>query len=444
VQTVPIEEWRIDPPVELGGALRAESSERLASLGATTGEHPRRRLTGWLNRLTVEHADHLLGLVKHIDGDELLQVLIGAHEAVRLEHAALHAAIHARELPDELRLFARHELSHAPADAVSLRLLIELNSARPAAGSAAPPIGLVRELWARAVEIVRVGTASDLVHLGLVPSRLVRDEAGVLDLAEHDELDSRLREHTLAVAASRQDSLNQMMGVTTTGNVSLVPAAHKAKERQLLRGLDRALADHAGVALSELVQLVASLSAFAGCELPRGTSVAGLNRANERELAEVLGFLCGIPEHRVLGALAFLSIGLDPSYPSKADSPWVFGRRRAYQSRPLVRHRDRETLTWSGFHTSCAIQLLASQLAYDCLPGVVAGSNLGRAMNTYSAWRGEVFQDEVETVARSNLGVRARSVRRRLDDRPLSGATAGTSETSTSWSPTRGPARFCS
>jgi hypothetical protein len=98
--------------------------------------------------------------------------------------------------------------------------------------------------------------------------------------------------------------------------------------------------------------------------------------------------------------------------------PWRFGRRRSYQSRPLVRVPGERNIIWSGFHTYCTIDVIAAQLIHASLPDVEPRSPLHHAMNAFSQWRGEQFEAAILDVVRSDLRFRARKVDK-LDEERL-------------------------
>jgi hypothetical protein len=274
------------------------------------------------------------------------------------------------------------------------------------------------ELWARAFEIVRYGTASDLVHHGHLPPELVKGPYGLEPPADR-LFEARSEEHAAALANEVADPLSHALGLQRSAPT--LTASELEHERSLAARLDAAFATKTGLPLSKMAKLVGQLACLAGFQ-PHGpppiASLGGFNCASEDTLVQLLSAVVLADASAVCRALRFLSIGPRPDYPSKGDMAWVYGRRRSFQSRPMVRHPDGSTLSWSGMHTYLCLDVICSQLSYNSLPGVEDRSELGRAMSALSTWRGQVFQKDVLDVARADFRLRAKRLTS-LNGKPL-------------------------
>lgn len=190
-------------------------------------------------------------------------------------------------------------------------------------------------------------------------------------------------------------------------------AVEQEKERELLEQLNTAMAQVAGLDLPACTRVVGSLAGFAGVRAPHhpgGYNPGGLNLAAEDDLVSAMSLLHGEEPERIRTLLRFLCIEPKAEYPNNGDKPWVFGRSRSYQARPLVRVPGERDILWSGFHTYCAIDVIVGLLIHQSLPGVEPRSPLGYAMNEFSTWRGEQFEARVLDVVRSDLRLHARKI----------------------------------
>lgn len=398
-------DWELSAPdLPDSDWIRAESAVELTMMDATPGAHSPQRLTRWLNAICMHHVGRSLDAAARLDPRLLLNSLVQAHESLRLEHVTLQFGARTGILPMSIRERIEAELFATVGRVVSLRLAVELHSARPAAGSEVPSRQILDELWARAFEIVRYGTASDLVHHGFLSPELVNGPCGLEPPADR-LFDARSEEHAAALADELADPLSHALGLQRS--VTTLTATELEREHSLAARLDAAFVARTGLPLSKMAKLVGQLACLAGFqphEPPLTASLGGFNCASGETLVQVLSALLPGDPSAVRGALRFLSIGPWPSYPAKEDMAWVYGRRRSFQSRPMVRHPDGSTLSWSGVHTYLCLDVICSQLSYNSLPGVDDRCELGRAMGALSTWRGQVFQKEVLDVARADSG----------------------------------------
>ncbi len=400
-----------DMPFERAVELERLTSMYLRERGLGCGPCPKEVLTAALNERTRTLVEEALSLVSDCEPVSLLTCLVAAYESLRIQLGSLSWGATGRlDVESSLVDLARSEAMAAPSLSISLRLAIELVSARPPAGGSRATGKIVTALWAYAYEVLNVGSTSDLVHHEVVPSELSA-HAGRLILPELVAPNDAVEDRVVQLLGGSSDPYSSIFGYEP--KTMPLTAAEEAKEKSLLERLGAATAEVAGLDLPACVRVIASLAAFAGLRPshhPDGYNPGGLNMAAEDDLVSTMSLLHGEEPARVRALLRFLCIEPKPQYPDRADMPWVFGRSRSYQARPLIRVPGERDILWSGFHTYCSVDVIAAQLVHASLPGVERRSPLGRAMSEFSKWRGEQFEASVLDVLRSDLRLRARKI----------------------------------
>jgi hypothetical protein len=397
-------------PFEQTVELERDTSAYLQDRGLRAGPCSREQLTDALKERVRFLTEASFSLAARCEPVSLLRALVAANEGVRACLSSLTWA--ATDRPDVSRStkqWARAEMPVLTPLSVSLRLVVEMISARPPQGNAEASPELLTALWGHADEVLRLGIASDLIHNELLPSELSM-ERGLLELPR------------LADAPQHEDRairvLREMPNPLATlfdhpGKAFELTAAETAEERDLFNSLAAATAQVGGVDLFAGAVIVGRLSELAGLRSanhPDGYNPGGIYQTSEDELVSKLSTRLNQEPARVRKFIRFLCLEPNPDYPGKPDMPWVYQRRRSYQARPLVRAPAERDLIWSGFHTYAAMDVILGQLGHANLPGVDSNSDLGHAMAAFSEWGGKVFEAKVLDVARSNPRLKARKI----------------------------------
>jgi hypothetical protein len=397
-------------PVEETAELERDTSAHLQDRGLRAGPCPRKQLTGALKERCRFLTEASFSLAARCEPVSLLRALIAANEGVRACLSSLTwAATDRPDVSPSTKESARAEIPVLTSLSVSLRLVVEMISARPPQGGDEASPELLTTLWGHADEVLRLGLASDLVHNELLPSELSMSR-GLLELpqltdaSQHEDRAIRvLREMPNPLAALFNDP----------GKAFELTAAETAEERVLFQDLAAATAQVAGVDLYSFAVIVGRLSELGGLRSanhPDGYNPGGMYQTSEDDLVTKLSTRLNLEPARVRKLIRFLCLEPNPDYPGPSDMPWVYQRRRSYQARPLVSVPSERDLIWSGFHTYAAMDVILGQLSHDNLPGVDGDSELGRAMAAFSGWGGKVFEAKVLDVARSDLRLKARKI----------------------------------
>lgn len=407
-------------PFEQTAELARDTSAYLQDRGLCAGPCSRERLTKALNQRCRFLTQASFSLAARCEPVSLLRALVAANEGVRVCLSSLTWA--ATDRPDVSRStkeWARAEMPVLTPLAVSLRLVVEMISARPPQGDAEASPELLTALWGHADEVLRLGTASDLIHKELLPSELSMSR-GLLELPQLSGVPQH-EDRVIRVLHEMPNPLATLFGHPS--EAFELTAAETAEERDRFERLAAATAQVAGVDLFSCAVIVGRLSELAGLRSanhPDGYNPGGIYQTSEDELVARLSTRLNQEPARVRKLIRFLCLEPNPNYPGQPDEPWMYQRRRSYQARPLVRAPAERDLIWSGFHTYAAMEVLLGQLVHANLPGVDDKSELGRAMTAFSKWGGKVFQAKVLDVARSNR-LKARKIDK-LNGRRLSRA----------------------
>jgi len=400
-----------DMPFEQAVEQERLTSAHLRERDLRPGRCPKDLLTTTLNERSKALVEDAFSLVADYEPVSLLTCLVAAYESLRIHLGSLSwGATGKLRVETSLVEWARSEAVTAPSLAISLRLAIEMVSARPPDGEVRATKALVTALWAYAYEVLRVGSVSDLIHYEVMPSELSA-QSGRLVLPDLAAPDGAVADRTVQLLDGTGDPFSSLFG--RERRTIPLTAAEEAKEKVLLDRLGAATAQVAGLDLPACTRIIASLAGFAGLQPPNhpdGYNPGGLNLAAEDDLVSAMSLLHGEEPERVRQLLRFLCIEPKPGYPDKADMPWIFGRSRSYQAHPLVRVPGERDIIWSGFHTYCSIDVIAAQLIHASLPGVEPRSPLGYAMSEFSKWRGKQFEATVLDIVRSDLRLRARKI----------------------------------
>jgi hypothetical protein len=400
-----------DMPFERVAEHAGTTILHLEGRGLHAGSCDKEALTAALNKRCAMLVEESIALAADYEPVSLLTGLVAAHESLRICFGAIPSAVTGK-LPLEAPLVesARFYATVAPSLAISLRLAIELFSARPPSGSRKASKALVTELWAYTYEILNVGTVSDLIHYDVLPSKLSAGPDG-LALPEFQASEEAQADRSVQFLGGVGNPLLTLFG--RRNRTLPVTKEEEAKEQALVDRLAAATAQVAGVDLPTCVEIITSLAGLAGLQPaghPNGFSPGGINRSSEDVLVKAISLFHREDPENVRRLLRFLCIEPKPDYPDPTDKPWVFDRQRSYQARPLVRVPGERDLVWSGYHTYCSAEVIIGQLAHNSLPGVDRLSHLGQAMNELSEWRGEHLEAKVLDIVRSDLRLHARKI----------------------------------
>jgi hypothetical protein len=397
-------------PFEQTAELERDTSAYLQDRGLRAGPRPREQLTGALRERCRFLTEASFSLAARCEPVSLLRALIAANEGVRACLSSLTWT--ATDRPDvslSTKEWARAEMPVLTSLSVSLRLVVEMISARPPQGGDEASPEMLTALWGHADEVLRLGIASDLIHNELLPSELSMSR-GLLELprlnnaTQHEDRAIRVLREMPNPLATLFDDPAQAFELT---------AAETAEERALFGHVAAATAEVAGVDLHSFAVIVGLLSELGGlrsADHPEGYNPGGMYQTSEDDLVTKLSTRLNLEPARVRKLIRFLCLEPNPDYPGTSDMPWVYQRHRSYQARPLVRAPAERDLIWSGFHTYASLQVILGQLGHANLPGVDRDSELGRAMSAFSKWCGKVFEAKVLDVARSDLRLKARKI----------------------------------
>lgn len=397
-------------PFEQTVELASDTSAYLQDRGLRAGPCPREQLTDALKQRCRFLTEASISLAARCEPVSLLRALVAANEGVRVCLSSLTwAATDRPDLSPPTKEWARAEMPVLTPLAVSLRLVVEMISARPPQGDDQASPELLTVLWGHADEVLRLGTASDLIHNELLPSELSTSQ-GLLELPQLTDTPQH-EDRAIRVLHEMPNPLATLFD--HPGKAFELTAAETAEERALFQRLAAETAQVAGVDLFSCAVIVGRLSELAGLRSanhPDSYNPGGIYQTSEDELVTKLSTRLNQEPARVRKLIRFLCLEPNPDYPGKPDMPWVYQRRRSYQTRPLVRAPAERDLIWSGFHTYAAMEVILGQLVHANLPGVDGDSELGRAMDAFSKWGGKVFEAKVLDVARSDLRLRARKI----------------------------------
>jgi hypothetical protein len=397
-------------PLEQTVEVARDTSAYLQDRGLHAGPCPREQLTDALKQRCRFLTEASISLAASFEPVSLLRALVAAYEGVRVcLYSLTWAATDRPDLSPPTKEWARAEMPVLTPLAVSLRLVVEMISARPPQGDGEASPELLTALWGYADEVLRLGTASDLIHNELLPSELSMSQ-GLLELPQLTDAPQH-EDRAIRVLHETPNPLATLFG--HPDKAFELTAAETAEERTLFQHLAAATAQVAGVDLLSCAVIVGRLSELAGLRSanhPDGYNPGGIYQTSEDELVTKLSTRLNQEPARVRKLIRFLCLEPNPDYPGKPNMPWVYQRRRSYQTRPLVRAPAERDLIWSGFHTYAAMKVILGQLVHANLPGVDGDSELGRAMNAFSNWGGKVFEAKVLDVARSDLRLRARKI----------------------------------
>jgi hypothetical protein len=306
----PGEGFLVDFLPEMPFVLAVEQ-ERLTSAflqarGLRPGPYETWVLTEALNERTKALVEEAVSLAAEFEPVSLLTCLVAAYESLRILLGSLSwGATGKLRLDASVVEWARSTTVTAPSLAISLRLAIELVSARPPAGGRRATRTAVTGLWACAWELLRVGSTSDLIRYEVVASELSMRADG-LALPELAAPDHAIADRTVQLLDGTSDALSSLFG--REHRTMPLSADEQTKEKELLDDLGGALSQVAGVDLPTCTRIIASLAGFAGLQPPDhpdGYNPGGLNIAAEDDLVSAMAYIHGQEPARVRELLSF-------------------------------------------------------------------------------------------------------------------------------------------
>jgi hypothetical protein len=367
------------------------TSEWIGAAGLGVGELGRSEAIRLLDRCNRQWLCELTELAAPYDEHAILRRVLEANEITgRRDWLSVLTSHRATGGDGPSAATARSSLGRNAERSLALRALVELFSATPPGGTNGHvPDSVFQSLWAAAVQYLILGTHMDEIAAGIVPARVMRHERGWLEFGVDTALQEASEAHVHA--SLRDDAWPEFSG---------------GRERELWEAVDAAFAKEHGYGLMDLLGLLAGLAdATERLEDPwvATTNMAGLVRAVMEQL--------GCSEQTSRRALDSLSLSRVEDYGTTDHVPWRFRRTRSLLRCPLVRvGRAGETVLWSWLPAQAAMADWASRVRGQ--HGQARTPELDRALSKFNNWKNRHFEEVVEIVFRSDLRLRARTLRR--------------------------------